>query len=185
MINLSAGDNAPDFQATDLNGTTIQLSSYAGKKTLLCFFRFASCPLCTVRFTQLLQKYPEYKESGLEIIAVFESSPDYIRKYISHNNQIPFPVIGDLEGRIYKLYNVKKSFLGMMLGMFRIFKMIKGMSTPGFKMGKPDGSVHRVPADFLIDPLLTIEKSYYGSDIGDHIPLKSIDDFISNKTINI
>lgn len=185
MKNISIGDNAHDFQATDLNGNTIQLSNYMGKKTLLCFFRFASCPLCTVRFTQLIQKYPEYKEGGLEIIAVFESSPDYIRKYISNNNQIPFPIIADLEGRLYKLYNVKKSILGMMLGMFRIFKMIKGMTTPGFKMGKPDGSVHRVPADFLIDPLLTIDESYYGSDIGDHIPMKRIETFVKNDTINI
>lgn len=62
-----------------------------------------------------------------------------------------------------------------------MIKMIKGMMIPGFKMGKPDGSITRVPADFLIDQLGTVEQSYYGTDIGDHIPLNRIDNFLTQK----
>lgn len=53
------------------------------------------------------------------------------------------------------------------------------MLDPRFKMGKPDGSVTRVPADFLITPLMTIHESYYGRDIGDHMPLRTIENFIN------
>lgn len=179
MNDLTIGDSVPDFSTTDINGNTIQLSDYIGKKTLLCFFRFATCPLCTVRFLQLLQNYPDYQARGLNIIAVFESSPDYVRRYVSDRRKVPFPIIADLDGELYKLYNVKKSVPGMIFGMFRIFKMLKGMLDPEFSMGKPDGSITRVPADFLISPLMKIKDSYYGKDIGDHIPLNRIDKFIN------
>lgn len=179
MKNLIRGDRAPEFETVDINGNNIQLDGNRGKNTLICFFRFASCPLCTVRFTQLLQKFSEYRDKDLNIIAVFESSPEYIKTYLNEAKKIPFPIVADLDGRLFKLYNVKKSFLAMMLGMFRMKTMFKGMRSPGYSMGKPDGSVSRVPADFLIDSLMTIEESYYGSDIGDHIPFKRIDAFLA------
>lgn len=179
MQDLILGDRVPDFIVEDIDGNSIQLSNYVGKKTLLVFFRFASCPLCTVRFVQLVQNYPEYKAKGLNIIAVFESSPEYIRRYITNKRNVPFPIVANLEGELYKLYNVKKSVTGMFLGMFRIFKMFKGLRASGFAMGKPDGSIIRVPADFLIGPLLTVKESYYGSDIGDHIGLNKISAFVN------
>ncbi|NIR94965.1 MAG: peroxiredoxin family protein, partial [Gammaproteobacteria bacterium] len=70
----------------------------------------------------ILQNYPEYQAKGLNVIAVFESSPEYVRRYVSSKRKVPFPIIADLEGDLYKLYNVKKSVAGTMLGMFRMFK---------------------------------------------------------------
>ena len=37
-----------------------------------------------------------------------------------------------------------------------------------------------VPADFLIGPDLTVEVAYYGSDIGDHLPLEKIYQWLDN-----
>lgn len=180
MQDLLPGDNVPDFVRKDIFDETVQISNYVGKKTLLVFFRFASCPFCTVRFAQLLQNYPKYSANGLHIIAIFESSPEFVRRYATNKKNIPFPVIADLDGELYKLYNVKKSILGTAKGMFRIFKMMKGMFVRKFSMAVPDGSITRVPADFLIGPLLTVKESYYGNDIGDHIPFKHIDSFLKN-----
>lgn len=180
MQDLVIGDRVPDFIINDIFGETIQLSNFVGKKTLLVFFRFASCPLCTVRFAQLVQNYQEYADKGLNIVAVFESSPEFVKRYATNKKNVPFPVIADLEGELYKLYNVKKSVTATVLGMFRIFKMIKGMFVRKFSMAVPDGSITRVPADFLIGPLLTVQESYYGSDIGDHIPLKHITEFLES-----
>lgn len=177
MEDLKIGDKVPDFQTKDLDGNPIQISDYVGKKTLLCFFRFASCPLCSVRVAQIIQNYPEYKKQGLNVIAVFESSPEYVKRYINDKRKVPFPIIPDLEGELYKLYNVKKSIPATILGSFRIFKIFKGLFDPATSLGFPDGSVARVPADFLIGPLLTIKDSYYGSDIGDHIPMNRINQF--------
>lgn len=178
VVDIKIGDRVPDFSIKDIDGNTIQMSNNVGKKTLLVFFRFASCPLCTVRFVQLIQNYSKYQSKGLNIIAIFESSPEFINRYITDKRKVPFPIVADLEGKLYKLYNVKKSIKGTVIGMFRIFKMLKGMWASNFAMAKPDGSISRVPADFLIDPLLRVSDCYYGSDIGDHIALNRIDSFI-------
>ncbi|NIR94966.1 MAG: redoxin domain-containing protein, partial [Gammaproteobacteria bacterium] len=44
MNDLKPGDKALDFKTQDIDDNPIQLSDFIGKKTLLCFFRFASCP---------------------------------------------------------------------------------------------------------------------------------------------
>lgn len=181
MQDLVSGDMVPDFQVKDIFDQPIQMSNYVGKRTLLVFFRFASCPLCTVRFNQLVQNYHAYEAKDLNIIAVFESSADYIKRYATNKKNVPFPVIADLEGELYELYNVKKSVVKTFLGMFRIVKMFQGMIARRFSMAKPDGSITRVPADFLIGPLLSVKESYYGKDIGDHIPLNKIDEFAGIK----
>ena len=109
VVDIEIGDRVPDFVIKDIDGNTIQLSNNIGKKTLLVFFRFATCPLCTVRFVQLIQNFSTYQNKGLNIIAVFESSPEFINRYITDKRKVPFPIIADLEGKLYKLYNVKKS----------------------------------------------------------------------------
>jgi thioredoxin-dependent peroxiredoxin len=178
MNKLAIGDTAHDFTMKDLNGVDIKLSYYQGKKVLLSFFRFATCPFCTVRFARLVQESQHYAEQGLHIIAVFESSQEYIEQYM-HGKNLNFPVIADPEGKLYTQYGLKKSLIGMMLGMMRIPTLMKAMFTPGYKMAKPDSSMKRIPADFLIDHEQTIIDSYYGKDIGDHIPFHRIDKLIS------
>ncbi len=185
MNKLSIGDKAPDFTMKDLKGVDIKLSYYQNKKVILSFFRFATCPFCTVRFARLVQEAQHYSDNGVYIIAVFESGPDYIKKYIN-NQDINFPIIADPEGKLYSQYGVKKSVLGIMLGMMRLPTLMKAMFSSGYKMAKPDSSMRRIPADFLIDQEQTIIDSYYGKDIGDHIPFKRIDQiFVNDATSNL
>ncbi|HEY9147487.1 MAG TPA: redoxin domain-containing protein [Gammaproteobacteria bacterium] len=176
MEMLQTGDTAPDFSLQEMAGTTIRLSDYRGKKVLLCFFRFATCPFCTVRFVRLTQEAERYATMGLEIVAVFESSQEYIQEYLGRR-PLPFPVIPDPEGRLYAEYGVKKSMAGLLFGMFRMPTLLRALFDPEFRMGKPDSSILRIPADFLIDTDGTVEASYYGSDIGDHMPFRHIDEF--------
>jgi hypothetical protein len=37
-----------------------------------------------------------------------------------------------------------------------------------------------VPADFLIGPDLTVQVAYYGNDIGDHLPLEKINEWLDS-----
>ncbi|MEJ2397282.1 MAG: redoxin domain-containing protein [Gammaproteobacteria bacterium] len=177
---LNANDFAPDFVAQDMTGKEIRLSDLKGKKILLCFFRYATCPFCTVRFVRLAQEVERYARSGLVVLGVFESSSQYIEKYISRRG-LPFPVIPDPDGRLYALYGVRKSMPGLMLGMLRIPTLIRAMLDPLYRMASVDGSLARIPADFLISENGEIVMSYYGGDIGDHIPFKSVDAFAESR----
>ena len=185
MSTLNIGELAPEFSTSDLNGNTIRLSDYHGKKVLLSFFRYATCPFCTVRFARLIQEVEHYAEKDIQVIAVFESSPEYIKKYLSRRG-LPFPVIPDPQGELYARYGVKKSLPGLMLGMFRMPTFLRALFDPEYRMAKPDSSITRIPADFLIGTNQVINDSYYGSDIGDHISFKRIDSFAEQRLpINI
>ncbi len=181
MTILQAGDIAPDFTMPDLNGKPIHLAEFRGKKVLLVFFRYATCPFCTVRFVRLAQECARYVAEGIEVIGVFESSPEYIREYLSRRG-LPFPIIPDPEGVLYEQYGVKHSMTGMLFGMFRMPTLLRALFDPEYRMAKPDGSMTRIPADFLIDSDQVIADAYYGSDIGDHIPFKRIDAFAERRT---
>ena len=46
-----------------------------------------------------------------------------------------------------------------------------------------DGQPNLLPADFLLGPDLTIERAYYGRDIGDHLPFSEIEQFLATPTL--
>ncbi|MDF1618421.1 peroxiredoxin family protein [Petrocella sp. FN5] len=164
------------FVAEDLFGNKISLEAYKGKKILLSFFRYASCPLCNLRVQELIRNQQLFKERGLEILAVFQSPKDSLLQYVGKQNA-PFPIITDPEERLYKLYQVEASAFGMMKAMFKPGKFVQAAKA-GFIPGKGEGSKTRIPADFLIDQNLKIAKAYYGKDIGDHMPLNTIFEFL-------
>jgi len=41
-----------------------------------------------------------------------------------------------------------------------------------------EGIKSMVPADFLISPDLSVQVAYYGSDIGDHLPIVKINEWL-------
>ena len=176
MATIQRGEPAPDFIMPTMDGRDIRLSDYRGKKVLLTFFRYATCPFCTIRFARLSQEVKHYSELGVEVIGVFESSHDTIRKYLSRRG-LPFTVIHDQEGKLYARYGVRKSVPGLLFGMFRMPTLLQALFDPEYHMAKPDGTISLIPADFLINEEQLIEDAYFGSDIGDHIPFERIDKF--------
>ncbi|HDQ71143.1 MAG TPA: AhpC/TSA family protein [Chloroflexi bacterium] len=176
MKRLKPGEKAPDFEVTDLNSDTVRLVTHRESRVLLSFFRYATCPFCTVRFARLSQEAARLAEQGVNIIVVFESERDYLRSYLG-SRPLPFPVIPDPEGHLYASYGLQKSVLGMMLGMFRLPTLMKALLDPQYQMARPDASVLRLPADFLIDKDGTVVESHYGRDIGDHIAFDHLEAF--------
>lgn len=89
----------------------------------------------------------------------------------------PFPIVPDPERVVYEAYGIEASLWAFMKGMVRMgdYKEAKKL---GFKTGDPDGLKTLVPADFFIGPDSVIERAYYGSDIGDHLPLKDVMDWL-------
>jgi thioredoxin-dependent peroxiredoxin len=171
-MRLKAGDKAPSFTTSDLDGRSIQLADFRGQKLLLAFFRYASCPLCNLRISELIRHQPEFQTYGLQILAIFQSPLERLRQYAGLQRP-PFPVTADPDGGLYRLYGVESSWLGFLRGSLRVGALATAASR-GFLPGPMDGPKARIPADFLIDPDLVIQIAYYGTDIGDHLPLPNI-----------
>jgi thioredoxin-dependent peroxiredoxin len=173
---LQEGDQAPGFSARDLNGSDVALTDYRGRKLLLAFFRYGACPLCNLRMTFLVDAYPRWETNGLDVVAVFESPAERLLETVA-SQPIPFPVIPDPERALYRLYGVVPSLWGYVVGAFRI-RAFRDAFKRGFRPGKGEGAITQLPAEFLIGPDLTIERAYYGKDIGDHLPLEEIDAWV-------
>ena len=169
---------ARKFKVEDIHGNSIALDDYAGKKLLLAFFRHAACPLCNLRVHQLIQNYPDLQNKGLSIVAFFESSQEMIQKYVGQQ-QAPFPIIADPKKTFYKLYGVESSWTGTLRGLLR-FADFSAAAKQGLMFFHPHNDVTVLPADFLIGPDLVIQTAYYGKDIGDHLPLEEIYQFVES-----
>ncbi|MCK5250337.1 MAG: redoxin domain-containing protein, partial [Spirochaetaceae bacterium] len=55
MSEILAGAAVTDFTLPDLDGRDFRLSSLAGRRYHLAFFRFASCPFCNLRVNALIR----------------------------------------------------------------------------------------------------------------------------------
>jgi len=77
---------------------------------------------------------------------------------------------------LYRKYHVESSWIKYILGAFTFIKAV----FHGFIPGKMEGDKAIVPADFLINEDGTIHTAYYGNNIGDHIPIELINEFIHN-----
>lgn len=167
MARLKVGDVAPAISTVDIDSLVFSLEKYRGKKVLLSFYRFATCPFCNLRIHAMAKEYATYKEH-FEIVAIFES-PTPSLKRVMDKKSLPFPVLSDSEGLYYRAYGLEKSFWGAMKGMlFRMPTLMKSMMMGNFPT-RVDASMMRKPADFLIDEKGKIEIAHYGNDAGDHL----------------
>jgi len=177
MNRLKPGDSAPKFDVKDLSGNRLTLEDYRGKKLLLCFFRFASCPYCNLRVHDLIQRIPELRSQGLYVVAVFQSPAKTIQKYVG-KQQPPFPIIPDQNGVLYESYKLETSWKGILLALlFRFGDMMRALMM-GFRPGSIDGHLGQLPGEFLIGEELTILEAYYGNDVGDYLPFDIIESYL-------
>lgn len=182
MGRLTPGMPAPLFRTRDSFGTPLQLADYRGEWLMLSFYRYASCPLCNLRVHELLRRYPDWQTRGLRMVAVFESPATHIRRYLDRH-AAPFPIVPDPGRKLYRGYGVQGSWAGFLRAWTRHLPMVfDAVVRKGFMPGHMDGDWAMVPADFLIGPDLRIEDAYYGSHIGDHIPVERIDRFLDGTT---
>ena len=165
-----------EFSTVDVYGTPLKLSDYKGKKVMLAFFRDAACPFCNLRVYELTQKYKAWKDKDFEIIAVFSSPADEVRRYVAKHPR-PFRLISDTDLNLYNQYGVEHSATALFKALlFKLPRIIKGMMKGGYP--QPNPHVKLVPADFLINPLGEIEHVWYGRDTSDHMPMAQVNQFI-------
>ena len=178
-MRLSAGEPAPDFSTTDIFGRPVSLSGFAGKRLMLSFYRYAACPLCNIRIHRLIERYPDFRNAGLHLVAVFQSPEESIARYVGRQD-IPFPVVADPGHVLYTRYGVGGSVFGFMMGSLRLPSLASAAAN-GYYPGKMEGVITMIPADFLIGPSLRIETAYYGTDIGDHLPCANITEWLEQR----
>jgi peroxiredoxin Q/BCP len=179
LLKLNVGDLAPPFQTQDIDGRSIDLSTPRKGLLLLAFHRFAACPFCNLRIHELTSRYDAYERKGLRAIAIFESSVPNLRTGLA-NRKLPFPVVSDPKRALYQQYGVEHSVLGVL----RTIPHMGAVTSETKKLGitprvEREGSISRMPADFLITPAGRIHTAFYGTNMNDHLDFAHIEDALA------
>ena len=175
-MQLENGQSAPNFVVNDIWGNTIDLARMENKNVLLCFFRYAECAVCQLRIAEIMREKENFKKQNIEVIAVFQSSVESLKKNIVDKTHFDFTLIADEDRTLYKLYKVNASWLKTfktlsIKGITRIIESKNAGFSPG---GKVEGLMNQIPADFIIGLDKRILVAKYGDNVIDHIPLTDI-----------
>lgn len=90
--------SAPPATFTTLDGTRIDIDDLRGKVVLVNFWA-TSCPGCIKEMPGMVETYKQYKDRGLEIVAVAMryDPPNYVVNFVQ-TRKLPFPVALDVDG---------------------------------------------------------------------------------------
>ena len=79
MPELQVGDPAPNFILPAIDGTSFDMSNLKGKRVILTFFRFSSCPFCNIRINRILKRWEEFDDDTV-MVGVFDAKIDELKK---------------------------------------------------------------------------------------------------------
>lgn len=115
------GERAPDFRATALDGESVCLSDYQGKKNVLLVFGSATCPMTAGSIRRINELYNEFRGDDVEFLFVYtrEAHPgEKIPAHRSFSNKVraarllrdeedlKMPVVvDDVRGSIHRKYS--------------------------------------------------------------------------------
>lgn len=103
---VKAGDTAPDFHLQTLDGESVQLSDYKGKGVFLNFWA-TYCPPCKDEMPYMDNQYKQFKDKGVEILAVNVGEPALTAEKFAKRYDLSFPILMDGREEVYRAYGVK------------------------------------------------------------------------------
>ena len=101
---LSTRQLAPSVTFTGLDGRKFTSESLKGKVVMVNFWA-TSCVTCIKEMPQMTETYNQYKDRGLEFVAVAMSydPPNYVLNY-AQTRKLPFKVVLDPQGELAKSF---------------------------------------------------------------------------------
>ncbi len=179
-MRLKPGDPVIPVELPAIDGSRFNSASWAGKRYMLSFYRFATCPFCNLRLHELISRSSEFG-GDFQMIAIFDSPLDHLQRNAARH-EARFPILADGENVYYRKYGIERSIAGMLKGMtFRMPTLMYSMLVKGFIPLRFKGNLLTMPADFLVDENGVIQTAYYGKDEGDHLPIEEIVPFSMKK----
>ena len=115
------GQRAPDFKATSLDGESIRLSDFAGKKNVLLIFGSATCPMTAASIGEINELYDRLRGDEIEFLFIYvrEAHPGEIipahrsmrekteaARLLRDEEDMHMPIlVDDLRGSIHRKYS--------------------------------------------------------------------------------
>ncbi len=170
------GERVGNIRLPAMDGTAFELDSLKGRRFMLSFFRFASCPFCNLRMHELVQRHAELG-GNFTVVAVFDSSRENLCRY-AERHAAQFPVLADEKNIYSREYGIERSVMGVLRGMVtRLPALLRAVFVKRYLPTAIKGHLTTMPADFLVDEMGVIRTAYYGRDEGDHLPFDQVKAF--------
>lgn len=99
-----AGNQAPDFTLTALNGMAWNLARMRGSVVLVNFWA-TWCEPCRQELPQLQQLYERHSDDGLVVLGVSDEDPGKARQYLEEHG-IGYPSLHDAAGSVMQSYQI-------------------------------------------------------------------------------
>lgn len=182
-MHIKENQSAPDFQMNDISGNPVSISALKGKKIILSFYRHVGCPFSNLRFLELEEQGSYFREMGVVVLAIYESSPETLARY-SHNEPFFARMIANPAYDLYSLYDIEQSRSKILYSMYKgAFSRLAEGQRRFKERFCPEGRTDTLGADFLIDEHGDVRYVYYNQYLGDHLPLPDIMAFLNNYPI--
>ncbi len=180
-MEIKKGDALDNIQLPTSNGKIFNTMDLKGKKVLLTFYRFASCPMCNVRLNTFVRRYEEFNKDFAKV-AIFHSSVNNLKHFTDRHNA-PFAILADEHYSYFKKYDVKRSFLVFLLSQITRGLKIWMAMFRGFIPYRIKGYMGILPVDILINKDGIVEAVKYGKDIADHMNFEDVKLFANSWVI--
>ena len=173
MPKLSAGDPAPNIRLPSIDGTTFDMNEMKGKKVILTFFRFSSCPLCNMRIRRITQRWNEFSDDAV-MVGVFDAGVGELKKRMKKHD-VPFTLVADESYDEFEANGVKKSFGKFMWGAAKSPLTLLQATLRGYvPLTMSISKLSTIPVDILIDEDGKVVEAHYCKDTADHLPLEKM-----------
>ena len=118
---IEEGTEAPDFELTSDDGSTVRLSDLRGKPVVLYFYPKDDTPGCTTQACGIRDAWGEFERAGAVVLGV---SPDDEQSHVKFKAKydLPFTLLADTDHKIADEYGVwgEKTYAGKTyMGIFR------------------------------------------------------------------
>jgi thioredoxin-dependent peroxiredoxin len=102
---IDEGTQAPDFELTSEDGSTVRLSDLRGKPVVLYFYPKDDTPGCTAQACGIRDAYGEFERAGAVVLGV---SPDSEASHVKFKNkyELPFTLLADADHAVADRYGV-------------------------------------------------------------------------------
>ena len=170
MPQIVTGDTAPQFTLPAIDGSTFNMADMKGKRVILTFFRFSTCPLCNMRIRRIIQRWNEFSKDAV-MVAVFDAKVGDLQKRMKKHDA-PFVVVADETYEQFNKNGVKKSFFKFMWGAMRSPLTLLQATLRGYvPLTLSISKLSTIPVDILIDEDGKVVEAHYCKDTADHLSL--------------
>ena len=142
---LKVGDEAPNFELQDSEGSIVNLNSLTQKGNLvISFTRGNWCPFCNIEFRHLQNSISEINNAGANLVLISPQLPSKSAELKAANNY-DYPILYDKGNEVAKNFGIAFTLAESLRPIHKAFEMDIPAHNGDESFGLP------VPATYVID----------------------------------